>query len=103
MPAEPASVGGRVLAFVRRLTQSDIERAPTPPPIPAVPVTAHVLFMDEDEAVIIYQMPWPYRGMPYHNAYRRGPSITWVIAGQSFNPARRDEVTGNWIYRRCDT
>jgi hypothetical protein len=98
--ADAVSVGGRVLAFVRRLTRSEIEQYPAPPPVQQHWPEAHVLFMDEDEREIRYQMPWPYLGLP-HDERTKARGVTWTIDGQLFNPARRDPQTGNWIFRQC--
>lgn len=88
-------MANRVLAFVRNLVTRSA--APEPPPIVRdVPGGMHY-FMDEDEATVIYQRPWPYVGCPTDE---RTNSVVWLIDGQSYAPSRRDE-NGNWIFRRC--
>lgn len=96
----PETATARVLDFVRRLGRPDITKIPKVPPVEQSFPSGHALFMDEHEREIMYQMPWPHRGLP-HDDRNRMPGITWIIEGQYFNPARRDEH-GNWIFRRCE-
>lgn len=86
----------RVLAFVKNLV-TPASTPPEPPPLVKDIPGAFAYFMDEDEAVVLYQQAWPYLGCPTDD---RTNSTTWLIDGQTYNPSRRD-ARGNWIFRRC--
>lgn len=84
----------KILQFFKRSLR--IDQVPEPPAIVRDVRGAYALFMDEDEAEVLYAKPWPYVGCPQDE---RTNSTTWLIDGSRYYPARRDE-NGNWIFRR---
>ena len=86
----------RVLKFFREAIQP-WTTAPEPPPFNKAVPGGYMVFMDENEQVILYAKPWPYLGVPNDD---RTNSTTWLIEGQYYAPSHRD-TNGNWIFRRC--
>lgn len=91
----PSRVLDFVPGFVRRALESE---TPAPPAFERNVPGAHALFLDENEATVLYVLDWPYLGVPHDD---RTNSPVWLIDGKYFTPARRD-AQGNWIFRRLD-
>lgn len=102
----PNTLGARVISIFERA-----RRFVLPPNVPSPPglvvrdgsiVTertrvegGYALFMDTDESLIFYAVPWEYAGVP---VCPQTNSSVWLIRKRSFVPSRRDEF-GNWIFR----
>jgi hypothetical protein len=90
-------IAGKVVSILSRARRFTLPpNIPEPPPL-APPVDGgYALYMDEDEATILYAKALVGRGIPTDE---RTNSTMWLIDGQYFGPSRQDGY-GNWIFRR---